>query len=70
MFQDISYLFFFDYENKGYERLRKHFVHNTTDKQNYKSDKGVQVEMDIYSYLPSVFLEEKDTDDITNLGKM
>ncbi len=38
--------------------------------ENYKSVKGLQAEMDLYSYLPSVFLEEKDAKekDISNLG--
>ena len=38
--------------------------------ENYKSDKGAQAEMDLYSYLPSIFLEEtnKDEKDVSNLG--
>ena len=38
--------------------------------ENYKSDKETQAEMDIYSYLPSVFLEDKRVNekDISNLG--
>lgn len=38
--------------------------------ENYKSDRETQSEMDIYSYLPSVFLEEKNTEgkDVSNLG--
>ena len=38
--------------------------------ENYKSDKETQTEMDIYSYLPSVFLEDKsaEEEDISNLG--
>ena len=38
--------------------------------ENYKSSKETQAEMDIYSYLPSVFLEEKNTNEnnISNLG--
>ncbi len=79
--------FYFDYENSGYENLRKHFLSDTIDNQalllpkdgqwvnagfweNYKSDKETQAEMDIYSYLPSVFLEDKSANekDISNLG--
>ena len=38
--------------------------------ENYKSDKETQTEMDIYSYLPSVFLEDMsaEEEDISNLG--
>lgn len=38
--------------------------------ENYKSGKDTQAEMDIYSYLPSVFLEEKNSDEkvVSNLG--
>lgn len=38
--------------------------------KNYKSDKKSQTEMDIYSYMPSLFLEDKDANkkDISNLG--
>ena len=79
--------FYFDYENNGYENLRKHFQSNSIDNQvlalpkdgqwvnsgfweNYKSDKDTQAEMDIYSYLPSVFLEDKSANEkvISNLG--
>ena len=79
--------FYFDYENSGYEYLRKHFLNNAIDNralslpkdgqwvnagfwENYKSEKETQAEMDIYSYLPSVFLEDKSAKegDISNLG--
>ena len=79
--------FYFDYENGGYEKIRKHFSDNNIDNktlklpkdgqwlnvgfwENYKSDKDIQAEMDIYSYLPSIFLEEKNADEniVSNLG--
>ena len=72
--------FYFDFENSGYEILRKHFINKTeTDNKALglpkgkwvnAADKETQAEMDIYSYLPSVFLEEKNINkkDISNLG--
>ena len=38
--------------------------------ENYKSDKATQAEMDIYSYFPSVFLDENATEEqaASNLG--
>lgn len=38
--------------------------------ENYRSDKETQAEMDVYSYLPSIFLEEKNEyeDAASNLG--
>ena len=80
--------FNFNYENNGYETLRKHFLSSTSDDnqalalpkdghwvnagfwENYKSDKETQAEMDIYSYLPSIFLEDKDANEksVSNLG--
>ncbi len=38
--------------------------------ENFKSDRKAQAEMDIYSYLPSVFLEKgnKEEKDVSNLG--
>ena len=75
--------FYFDYENNGYENLRRHFLRETIDNQviglpkdgiwvnvgfweNYKSNKDVKAEMDIYSYLPALFNDDKKA--MSNLG--
>ncbi len=76
--------FYFDYENGGYENIRRHFLDDAIDNQalglpkdgvwvkagfweNYRSGKIVQAEMDIYSYLPSIFIE--DEIGVSNLGE-
>ena len=79
--------FYFEYENNGYENLKKHFLSDTIDKQKlglprkgqwveagfwekYNSGDDTQPEIDLYSYLLSVFLEDKNTKekDESNLG--
>ena len=78
--------FYYDCENKGYDKIRGAFLNNEADSvsglpkdgqwikagfwENYRSDSDSQAEMDIYSYLPSIFSEDLKADgrDDKNLG--
>ena len=73
----------FYYDNDRFECLCEYFRSNSTNNmaglpkdgewisagfwENYKSNKDIRSEMDLYSYLPLMFIE-KNKDDISNLG--
>ena len=75
--------FYYNFENNGYDTLRRHFLSETVDNEslrlpkdgrwvnagfweNYKSSNDTQAEMDIYSYLPSILIEDEKV--VSNLG--
>ena len=78
--------FYFEYENNGYERIRSYFDGMKNEGENpsvgkgewietgfwtkYKSDKDTQPEMDLYSYLPSIFKKPNPEEqaEASNLG--
>ncbi len=79
--------FYFEYENKGYERICRYYEKNSFSPEslglpkegkwinvgfweNCKTEKKSQPEMDVYSYLPSIFIEDKSNKDkmVRSLG--